>query len=152
MTHFQVPENRRQRRVNAGLVDSKNISKDVSKEEGLKIIQSYFHKQVQPTPDDPVDFPPLHAACMEHPRKITPTQNHAPFSPFEQMTGQMQELCLQKAPQPPQLASKWPAHAPARPSSQPTMSQIVAQNNAQSQVIKILRLLKLRCYFFTKYI
>jgi hypothetical protein len=64
----KVPENRHQRRQNAGMVISTEQSfklnqaanqkaPGVSKEEGLKIIQSYFHGQVKP--DDPLDFPPL---------------------------------------------------------------------------------------------
>ena len=49
-----------------------------------------------------------------------------PFTPFEQMNNQMQELAIQKAPQPPQVTSKW---GPAQTKiTQPTMSQIVAQN------------------------
>lgn len=61
LNFLQIPENRRQRRINAGIHDPKNVSK----EEGLKIIQSYFHNQVKPTPDDPIDFPPLHAGISE---------------------------------------------------------------------------------------
>lgn len=64
----KVPENRHQRRQNAGMVISNEQNfklnqavnqkaPGVSKEEGLKIIQSYFHGQVKP--DDPLDFPPL---------------------------------------------------------------------------------------------
>lgn len=42
------------------------------------------------------------------------------------MNNQMQELSIQKAPQPPQVTSKW---GPAQTKiTQPTMSQIVAQN------------------------
>jgi len=118
----EIPENRRQRRINAGIHDPKNVSK----EEGLKIIQSYFHNQVKPTPDDPIDFPPLHAGISEARKAAGTPVGQIPFTPFEQMNNQMQELAIQKAPQPPQVTSKW---GPAQTKiTQPTMSQIVAQN------------------------
>jgi len=81
---------------------------------------------VKPTPDDPIDFPPLHAGISEARKTAGTPVGQIPFTPFEQMNNQMQELAIQKAPQPPQVTSKW---GPAQTKiTQPTMSQIVAQN------------------------
>ena len=86
--------------------------KNVSKEEGLKIIQTYFHNQVKPTPDDPIDFPPL-------------GQGGHSFHPFDQMANQMRGLTI--GPKPTNQSPKWPLA-----NQKPTLSQIVAQNVAQA--------------------
>lgn len=67
----KVPENRHQRRSVASSEQPNAVGgcvspsrKNVTKEEGLKIIQSYFNGQ-QVKPDDPLDFPPLGAKQQE---------------------------------------------------------------------------------------
>jgi hypothetical protein len=109
---FQIPENRQQRRMNTIYHQTRS---NVSKEEGLKIIQSYFHNQVQPNPENPIDFPPLHA---------TQGVSSIPH-PFENMTSQMQSMTIGK----PTQKSAWPTpNIQVQENAKPTLSQIVAQN------------------------
>lgn len=124
----KIPENRQQRRVVAPTLNQPQ-HKNVSKEEGLKIIQSYFHNQVKPTPDDPIDFPPL-SGNGSGGNGVASAAGNAPF--FEQMASQMS--VLQIAPKVAKVNStvgqpKW-GPAPTPPPTKPTMSQIVAQNAA----------------------
>lgn len=81
--------------------------KNVSKEEGLKIIQSYFQHQNQPVPDDQMEFPPLGM----------PPSNSQDQAHIEQ---KMKEMSLN---QPKMNPSKWPL-----PNQKPSMSQIVANS------------------------
>jgi hypothetical protein len=127
----KIPENRHQRRLNT--VHQKNVSK----EEGLKIIQTYFHNQVKPTPDDPIDFPPLHASNQ-------PTHGgaHHAFHPFDQMAAQMHGLTI-STPKAVNSSSsnhaahrKWPGVGQPNHHHKPTLSQIVAQNHNQSHPVQ----------------
>ena len=84
----------------------------MTKEEGLRIIQSYFQaNQPQVTPNDPLEFPPLGA----------PAQN-----PMNSLEANMKKMTVQKQKiNPP----KWPL-----PNQKPKMAEIVAQGTAQDRL------------------
>lgn len=106
---------------NQQMVDQHNQRahlRNVTKEEGLRIIQSYFQTNNQPqkvTPNDPLEFPPLGATV--------PAQNSNQMNSLEQ---NMKKMTVQQ--QPKMNPPKWPL-----PNQKPKMAEIVAQGNASQR-------------------